>query len=80
MIKYYLLLAGWFFSLTGIAQNSEISEYATGILKQEILTQQMVKDYMLIGLNLKKNEAREDLDETVSKYEEFRLACEDAYF
>jgi len=78
MMKYYLLLAGWFISLAGIAQYSEMSEYASGILNQEILSQQMVKDYMMIGLNLKKYEAREDLDETVSRYEEFRLTCEDA--
>ena len=68
------------FSLGGIAQNSEMDEYVKGILNQEILSQKMVKDYMMIGLNLNKNEAQEDLDETVSIYEEFRLACEDADF
>jgi len=77
MIKYILLFSTWLVFQIGIAQNSEMSEYTSGILNQEILSQRMVKDYMMIGMNLKKNEAREDLDETVSRYEEFRLSCED---
>ncbi len=78
MIKYILLFSISLVFQMGISQNSDMSEYVTGILKQEVLTQRMIKDYMQIGLNLNKNEAREDLDETVSKYEEFRLTCEDA--
>lgn len=73
-----MLIAGWVLSFAGLAQNYEMPELVNGILNQEILSQRMVKDYMMIGLKLKTYKAREDLDETVSEYEEYRLAFEDA--
>jgi len=78
MKKYYFLFFIWMIALTVFAQKMEMYEYSTGILNQEILSQRMVKDYMMKGINLNRNFAIEDLDETVSKYEEFRLLCEDA--